>query len=224
MNKKVAVILCGSGFKDGSEIRESVATLYALSKHNIEAKCFALDENQHHVVNCKNGEELKNQFRNQLIESARIARGEIFELKSLKVEDFDAIILPGGYGAAKNLCNYAIRGIEGSVHAEVIKVLNQFKEAKKPIGAICIAPMIVAMAFKNKGIKLTLGQESEATDNATKLGHTLYFLDAHQTVTDKEHLIVTTPAYMDEKASLHKIFEGIEGLVVEISKLIESTR
>jgi enhancing lycopene biosynthesis protein 2 len=220
MNKKVAVILCGSGFKDGSEIRESVATLYALSKHGFEYKCFAPDENQYHVINCKTGEELKSQFRNQLIESARIARGEVYDIKTLNAEDFDAVILPGGFGAAKNLCTYAVRGIEGSVHSEVTRVLNQFNTALKPIGAICIAPIILAMTFKKKNLKITLGKESDTTDDAKKLGHTLYFIGTDEAYTDKENNIVTTSAYMDDKAPLHKVFEGIEALVVEIKKLL----
>ena len=220
MSKKVAVILCGSGYKDGSEIRESVATLYALSKHGIEVQCFSPDENQYHVVNCKTGMELPNQFRNQLIESARIARGEVEDIKKLKASDYDAVIMPGGFGAAKNLCTYAVRGIEGSVHMEVSRVLNEFYAAKKPIGAICIAPIIVAMTFKNKNFKITLGKESDTTIDAEKLGHTMYFVECNQVHVDRENLIVTTPAYMDDKAPLFKIFEGIESLVVEINKMM----
>lgn len=218
--KKVAVILCGSGFKDGSEIRESVATLYALSKHELDVKCFSPNENQYHVVNCKTGDEIPNQFRNQLIESARIARGDVEDLKTLRAEDFDALILPGGFGAAKNLCNYAFRGLEATIHNEVTRVLNEFYNERKPIGAICIAPIILAMVFKNKNLKITLGRGGKAQDDAERLGHTLYSVDASKSITDQGNLVVTTPAYMDDNAELHHVFEGIESLVVEIKKLI----
>lgn len=221
MTKKIAVILCGSGFKDGSEIRESIATLYALEKHEFDYQCFAPDENQYHVVNCKTGTELPNQFRNQLIESARITRGNVEDIKKLKAEDFDAIILPGGFGAAKNLCTYAVRGIDASVHPEVSRILNEFYNGKKPIGAICISPMIVALNFKKKDFKLTLGKESETSIDAEKLGHTMYYLESNQAFTDRENLIVTTPAYMDDKASMISVFEGIDSLVVEIKKLLK---
>jgi enhancing lycopene biosynthesis protein 2 len=221
MTKKIAVILCGSGFKDGSEIRESVGTLYALEKHGFDYQCFAPDENQYHVVNCNTGTELPNQFRNQLIESARITRGNVEDIKKLKAEDFDAIILPGGFGAAKNLCNYAIRGIDASVQPEVARVLNEFYNGKKPIGAICISPMILALNFKKKDFKITLGKESDTSIDAEKLGHTMYYLEANQAFTDRENLIVTTPAYMDDKASLVSVFEGIDSLVVEIKKLLK---
>lgn len=217
--KKIAVLLCGSGFKDGSEIRESVATLYALSKHQIEFQCFSLNQNQHHVINCKTGEELSNQFRNQLIESARIARGDVFDIKTLSASDYAALIIPGGFGVAKNLCNYAFKGIEGSVQLDVAKILNDFHQNKKPIGAICIAPMLLAMHFKNKNLKLTLGHRSDISDHAERLGHTIYELESHKAIVDQNNLIVSTPAYMNDKAELFQIFEGIEALVVEIAKL-----
>lgn len=220
MKKKFAVILCGSGFKDGSEIRESVATLYALSKHQIEFSIYAPNENQYHVVNCITGEEQPSQFRNQMIEAGRIARGKVEDLKKLNPDEFDGIILPGGFGSAKNLCNYAFKGIEGSVHPEVSRVLNEFYRLKKPIGAICIAPMILALNFKSKGLKLSFGKESTASDDLSFLGHTHYETKTNVAFVDRENRIVTTGAYMDDNANLFDVFEGIEALVVEMTKLI----
>lgn len=217
--KKIAVVLCGSGYKDGSEIRESVAALWALSKHQAQVQCFALNENQMHVVNCLTGDESPNEQRNQLVESARIARGKILSLEQLNVAEWDAIVLPGGFGAAKNLCNYAVKGIEGSVHPKVQQKLKDFFIAQKPIGAICIAPMIVAMSFPKQGFELTLGSDKGAAIDVEKLGHRHINCSAKQAHVDSKNKIVTSPAYMHDSAPLHEIFEGIESLVKSVIQL-----
>lgn len=217
--KKVAVILCGSGFKDGSEIRESVGVLWGLSAEGAEASCFALDEPQADVVNCLTGEAVPGERRNQLVEAARIARGKIRPLRELSAEAFDALVLPGGFGAAKNLCTFAREGSGGSVQAEVARALQAFHSRCKPIGAVCIAPAILALAFRGQGWELTVGGPSEAAEEIRKLGHRHVEKAAHEWHVDRAHKVVTTPAYMHDTAPLHEIFDGIRGLTREICRL-----
>lgn len=216
--KKIAVILCGSGFKDGSEIRESVGVLWALSQENAQVKIFALDEPQIDVVNCLTGQVVPNEERNQMIEAARIARGAVQPLPELQVSEFDGLVLPGGFGAAKNLCTFARRGSGGSVHPEVNRVIEQFYAAKKPIAAICIAPAIIAMALKGKGLELTVGFRSEASGELEKLGHKHIEKKASEWHFDQKNRIATSPAYMHDSAPLHEIFQGIQGAVREVCR------
>lgn len=211
--KKVAVILCGSGFKDGSEIRESVAVLYALSAERAEVAMFALDEPQAEVVNCLTGQTAAGESRNQKVEAARIARGAVESLNQLDAKKFDALILPGGFGAAKNLCSFAREGSRGTVHPEVKRVLCGFHSQNKPIGAVCIAPAILAMAFPQKHFELTLGAASEASQEIEKLGHHHVAKKANEWLEDRTHKIFTSPAYMIDSAALHEVFDGIRGMV-----------
>lgn len=216
--KKIAVILCGSGFKDGSEIRESVGVLWALSGQRAEVVLFALDEPQFDVVNCLTGE-VEKESRNQLVEAARIARGNIKPLSELNVDAFDGIIMPGGFGAAKNLCNFAQAGADGKVHALVEKILKKFLQQKKPIGAVCIAPAILALVFKGSELQLTVGEASDAASAIEALGHRHVIRKANEWHVDSTHRVVTTPAYMYDDAPLHEVFDGIRGLVNEVIKL-----
>ena len=218
--KKVAVLLCGSGFKDGSEIHESVLTLLALSKRGVTVRCFAQDRDQHHVVNALTGAASSGEVRNQRVESARIARGEVDPLSSLQVLDFDALILPGGFGAAKNLCTYAFEGADGRVMPEVSRVLQAFFANRKPIGAICIAPMILALEFKGSGLHLTFGPKDEEVDaNARALGQVPVECPVEEICVDEAHRVVTTPAYMYEKPAIHRVAEGIDRLVDAVLKM-----
>lgn len=217
--KKAAVILCGSGFKDGSEIREAVGVLWALSREGIEAHCFAPDEAQADVVNCLTGQPAAGESRNQLVEAARIARGKVKPITSLSAQGFDMLVLPGGYGAAKNLCTFATQGSGGKVHAGAQKALEAFRAEGKPIGAVCIAPAILALAFKGEGLELTVGAKGEAAGEIEKLGHRHVEKKASEWHSDRKRKIVTTPAYMYDSAPLHEIFEGIHGLVRELKQL-----
>ncbi len=217
--KKVAVLLCGSGFKDGSEIREAVGVLWALSAERAETQIFALDEPQSDVVNCLTGEVAKTESRNQLVESARIARGSVAPLADLNPADFDAFLLPGGFGAAKNLCSFAREGSKGRVHPEVKKTLEAFFSQGKPIGAVCIAPAVLALAFPQKGLELTLGAPGEAAGEIEKLGHRHIPKKASECLVDAKHKIVSSPAYMYESAPLHEVFTGIQALVREVCRL-----
>jgi enhancing lycopene biosynthesis protein 2 len=217
--KKIAVVLCGSGYKDGSEIRESVGVLWALSQHSVEVQCFAPDAAQSDVVNCLTGHPMPDQTRNMLIESARIARGAVLPLSRLDAKSYDAVIIPGGFGVAKNLCTFASEGSKGKVLPELKYILEQFHAQRKPIGAVCIAPVVVAMTFPNKGIELTLGGKSEASQELEKLGHRHVVCAANGCVTDSSYRIVTTPAYMYDQAKLSDIFTGIQKLTAEVVQL-----
>lgn len=219
MKKRVAVVLCGSGYKDGSEIRESVGVLWALSAQGAEVGIFAPNEPQADVVNCLTGQPEAGQSRNQLVEAARIARGRIEPLSQLDPARFDAIVLPGGFGAAKNLCSFAQQGSGGQVNPELKRKLEAFRSAGKPIGAVCIAPAILALAFPGGGLELTLGEEGEAPAEIRKLGHKHVAKRANEYHVDYKNRVVTTPAYMFDAAPLHEIFEGIRGLVREVVAL-----
>ncbi|NBX68678.1 MAG: isoprenoid biosynthesis protein ElbB [Proteobacteria bacterium] len=216
--KKIAVVLCGSGFKDGSEIRESVAVLWGLSRLGVQVQCFAPDKPQADVVNCLTGKAIPGENRNMLVEAARIARGEILPLTQLKSSLFDAIIIPGGFGVAKNLCTFATEGSKGKVLPEFKDALISFHAENKPIGAVCIAPAAVAMAFPGKQFEMTVGGPSEAAEEIVKLGHKHFSTAANEIHIDRQNKIVTTAAYMCE-APLHEIFEGVRKLTEEIVKL-----
>ncbi len=218
IKKKVAVILCGSGFKDGSEIRESVGVLWALSRHDVDVDCFAFNAPQYDVVNCLTGE-TANEKRNQLVEAARIARGKIRPMDELNPNNYSAVVLPGGFGAAKNLCDFALKGAKGSAQPLIQEKLQAFKQSSKPIGAICIAPAVVALALKGKGFQMTVGATSEASAAIEKLGHHHVVTSANDCCVDTKNKIVTTPAYMYDEAPLCDIFEGIRKCIDEVIKM-----
>jgi len=220
MNKKIAVVLCGSGFKDGSEIRESVGALLALDQHHAEAFCFAPDDFQHDVVNCLTGEIDSLQERNMLVESARIARGKVKPLHVLDPEKFDGIIIPGGFGAAKNLCTFGLRGIQGEVRSDLEKILKKFHALNKPIGAICIAPAILALTFRSTSLQLTVGESSSTSEALEKLGHKHIPCESASAVWDSKNKVASTPAYMNDEATLSDIFKGIDKLVQYVLGLI----
>ncbi len=217
--KKIAVILSGCGYLDGSEIREAVATLWALSQHPVKVECFAPDALQTDVMNTLTGQPIPKESRNMMIEAARIARGKIKPLTELNSEDFSAVILPGGYGAAKNLCTFATQGHKATVQKNVQSILESMFHLKKPIGAICIAPAIVALTFKNKNLELTVGTPCEASQEIEKLGHRHFATKVTEIHTDAKNRIITTPAYMYDDAPLHEIFTGIQNLVSEVVRM-----
>jgi len=223
--KPVAIILSGCGVYDGSEVHEASAVMVQLSRHGKDYKIFAPDINQMHVINHCKGEEMA-ESRNVLIESARIARGAISPLSELKEEEHSAVILPGGFGAAKNLSNFAVKGPELEVTEEVANVLHSFHGVKKPIGLCCIAPVIAAKVFK--GCSVTLGQDSSqdgkwpysgATGAVTANGSVHVCKEVNEVHIDEENRIVTTPAYMCE-TKVHEIHDGVGEMVKEVLKLI----
>lgn len=199
MKAQVGVILCGSGRFDGSEIHESVLTLLHLARAGVEVRCFAPDLPQAAVCEHFEGNVLdRAPSRNMLQEAARIARGAIEPLALADAAELDAVILPGGNGAAANLCTFASEGSGGSVNEELQSLLTAMADAKKPIGAICIAPAIVAMALRGRGLSMTLGDGScqGAADEAAKTGNSFRHCAVEDIVVDEAQRVVTTPAYM----------------------------
>lgn len=213
--KRVAVVLCGCGHRDGSEVREAVGVLWALSAEGAAVRCFAPDAPQYDVRDHLTGEVLPGGPRNQLQESARIARGAIEPLTKLSASDFDALVLPGGTGAARNLATWFFDGPAGHVLPELQSVIDGFVAQHKPIGAVCIVPAIVALALPGKGVELTLGPAGETAQAVEKLGHKHVVCRANECHVDRAHKIVTTPAYMIGDAALHDVFEGIRRCVHE---------
>jgi enhancing lycopene biosynthesis protein 2 len=220
MSKKVAVILAGCGYLDGAEIRESVLSLLYLDENNADVKIFAPDKDQHHVINHLNGEEVANETRNVLIESARIARGDISPLSDLNASDFDALILPGGFGVAKNCSTLAFDGADMNIDEEYKKAINDFYDDKKPIGAICISPAILVASLKAKTkTKVTVGEE-ENNDLIESLGGTHTAKRTDDIEIDNDNNIVSTSAYMRDDARISDVSKGIENLVKEILERI----
>jgi enhancing lycopene biosynthesis protein 2 len=219
---RVGVILSGCGVKDGSEIHEAVCTLLALSKNGAEIRFFAPNIPQAEVFNHVEGVPLAEESRNVLMESARIARGKIRDLAEAKAADLDAIIFPGGLGAVKNLCNFASEGVRCRVNNQVERIINEMIDAGKPIGALCIAPMMLAcvLAKKNlKGLMLTIGTEKKLAEELDKMGFCHVDCPVHECVVDEEHKIVTTPCYMLAK-SVDEVYSGVSRLVEEVLRFI----
>lgn len=210
---KVGVILSGCGVFDGTEIQEASALLIALAQRNIEYRCMAPDVDLQ-VINHISGKPT-GETRNVLAESARIARGEIDNLKDVNVVDYDAFFLPGGFGAAKNLCTFAVDGADCSVNPEVRRVLEEAQSAGKPIGFICIAPALGAKVFGSSGVKVTIGHDKGTADAVCATGAVHIEQDATGIVVDDDLRIVSTPAYMEAKSPA-EVFEGISKLVDQI--------
>lgn len=218
MAHKVGVILSGCGFEDGAEIQESVCTLLALDRIGAKAVCMAPNIQQRKVVNHLTGEEV-NEARNVLVESARIARGEIRDIKEVNAAELDALILPGGYGAALNLSDFAINGADATVNADVARLVQDVHKAGKPICAICIAPAVVAKILGKEQPVLTIGND-EGTANAIEAcGAKHENCGVRDFVIDKKQKIVSTPAWMLGPSVAH-IAEGIEKAVRETVALI----
>jgi enhancing lycopene biosynthesis protein 2 len=212
--KQIAIILSGCGYKDGSEITESVSTLIALSEIGASYKMFALNKN-FPSTNHKSG--ASEDQRNTLTESARIARGDIQDLRELNEENFDALILPGGYGAALHLCNWAEKGADCDVDKDVARILNDFHSAGKPIAGICIAPALLAKVFGSSGLSLTIGNDKSTAKEIQKTGANHVDCAVTDFVSDRKNKIVTTPAYMYEA----KAFEVYTGIRKAIHELVE---
>ena len=219
MVKKIGVVLSGSGYLDGAEIRESVLCLLAIDRAGAEAVCMAPDMDQMHVVNHLTGKESPGQ-RNVLVESARIARGNIKDIKGIVVSDLDGLILPGGYGAAKNLSDFAMKGGECDVQEDVSSLIKATLKAKKPIGVICIAPAVIAKVAQDLGqkVQLTIGDDAETASVLESMGTEHVAAAVDEIVIDKAHKIVSTPAYMFQ-ARISLIAVGIEKLVQAVVEM-----
>lgn len=207
--KKFAVILAGCGVYDGAEIHETVMTLYAIARHGASYEIFAPDISQHHVVNHLTGKEM-NEKRNVLVESARIARGKIRPLEQLDLRAFDAIIFPGGFGVAKNLCTFAFDGADCRVNEQVAILVKEAYSMKKPIGALCISPVILARVLG--GVTITIGQDDGTARAVEKMGAHHRNTGHGEVVADEKHKVFTTPCYMLD-ANILQIAEGAENIV-----------
>lgn len=213
--KKAAVILSGCGVFDGSEIYETTLTLLALDKLDVEAHCFAPDIPQCHVINHASGEEASGETRSVLVESARLARGNISPLADLRAEDFDFAIFPGGFGAAKNLSDFAVSGEAYAVQAEAARVIRDFVAAQKPLGLMCIAPVLVAKVLGDRGVCLTIGKDPDTAAVLSKQGARHIDCEVTGTAVDEQLKVVTTPAYMLGER-IRDVAEGIERLVEQL--------
>jgi enhancing lycopene biosynthesis protein 2 len=212
---QVAVVLCGCGRADGSEIHESVSVLVHLARLGVRYRCFAPDRALADVVDhrtgCATGE-----TRNALAEAARIARGEIQDLAELKPAEFAALFIPGGFGVAKNLCDFAETGVGMKVLPGVERVIREFHGLGRPMGLCCIAPVLAAkvLGAEPGGVRVTLGDDdSPAARAVSAWGGTHVPARVDEVVTDAERRVVTTPAYMHGRANPHEVFAGIGGMV-----------
>lgn len=216
--KKFAVVLSGCGVFDGAEIHEATLSLYAIAKNNAEYDIFAPDIPQHHVINHATGEKIWEE-RNVLAESARIARGKIQDLKEFKASDFDGLLFPGGFGVAKNLSDWAFKGAGAEIDSEVERsVLDMVKEGK-PIGALCIAPVIIAKILK--GVEITIGNDEATIQKVQEAGGIHKNTTHGEVIIDKQFKVVTSPCYMLD-ATILQIAEGAENVVKAMLELMNA--
>lgn len=218
---KIGVVLSGCGVYDGAEIHESVVTLLALDRQNVETVIMAPDVDQMHVVNHLTGQPVEGETRNVLVESARIARGNVIDIATVKAESLDALIFPGGFGGAKNLSDFAVNGANASVNKDVSRLVTAMLSAGKPVGFICITPAFAARIFQEagiSGIKLTIGSDEETAAAIVKMGAEHVNTSAREIVVDEKHKVVSTAAYMCAK-SISEAAEGIEKLVAKVLEL-----
>ena len=212
-----AVILAGCGNKDGAEIHESVLTLLAIDKAGHEYQCFAPDVEQKQVLNFLTNEELKEK-RNVLLESARIARSKIKPLSEYKAKDFDILVMPGGYGVAYNLCSFATDGANMKINPDVERAVISTHKAQKPIGALCISPVIVGRLIP--AVEITFGQDKAVNEIFQKIGVKTIDAKVIDIVIDKKNKVVTTPCYMLSDARISELAQGIEKLIKALIEMV----
>ncbi len=216
--KKIGVVLSGCGVYDGSEIQEAVITLLAIDRQGCAAVCMAPNVDLsviNHLTTQETGEK-----RNVLVESARIARGNIRDVKGVTAAELDAIMFPGGFGAAKNLCNFATKGAAASVNPDVARLLKEMATAKKPIGAVCIAPALIAAVLgKEYTPTVTIGTEAGTAAEIDKTGAKHQACQVTELVVDRKNKLVTSPAYMLAN-HISEVYEGIDKCVREVVKLM----
>lgn len=212
MAKKIGVVLSGCGVYDGAEIHESVLTLLALDRRGAEAVLCAPNVPQMHVIDHLSGQVVEGATRNVLVESARIARGAIRDLATVKADELDGLVLPGGFGAAKNLCDFAVKGADCSVHPEVARLVREVHAQGKPVGAVCIAPALVAKVLGKEKPKLTIGTDAATAKGLEAMGAEHVACGVAQLAVDRGKKLVSTPAYMLGK-SISEVAEGIDRAV-----------
>ena len=213
MKKNIAVILSGCGVYDGAEITEAVSTLIALSKAGANYQCFSLDQNKTHIIDHTKGE-VADDSRNILVESARIARGNVKEISTLSAKDYDGIIFPGGFGVAKNFCDFATAGENMVVDENIKNFLVSFKQTNRPIGALCIAPVLLARIFGELNPEVTVGDNGDIEKVLASWGANPQKCSVDDCVIDRHNKFVSSPAYMLGQ-SIIDISAGVEKLVKE---------
>lgn len=226
--QKIGVLLSGNGVYDGSEIHESVFTLLSIAENGGQYVCMAPNMEQHHVVNHTNGEEM-SETRNVLIEAARIARGEISDLAKMTVNDLDALVLPGGFGTAKNLTKWAFSGPDGEIHPEVERIIVEMVKARKPVVGLCMAPTVIAKALEGSDVEahLTVGSDQEPSpyeigaisQGMEKTGAVAEMKSKSEVLVDKQNRIITAPCYMME-ANIVEVRKNTKQAIDELFKLL----
>ena len=226
--KKIAVLLHGNGVYDGTEIHEAVLTLLAIAENGGEAVCFAPNINQHHVINHTTGEEM-NETRNVLVESARIARGNILDIKDLKVSDVHGLVMPGGFGTAKNLTKWAFDGPSGKIDEDVKRVIQEFVSSKKPIVGLCMSPTTIAKALEDEkySVNLTVGSTTDKSpyeikaisEGMNSLGHNAEMKSISEISFDVDSNIITAPCYMMD-ATILEVRNNIKQAVDKLFSII----
>ena len=210
--KRVALVLAGCGYLDGAEIHEAALTMLSLDRRGVTIKAFAPDKPQMHVVDHRKTEPQEGQTRNVLEESSRITRGDIEPLSAFNADDVDALIFPGGFGAAKNLCNFAVEGAKMSVDPDVVSAIEAVHNQGKPLGFICIAPVIGAKVLGSKGVQLTIGHDEGTAQAVESFGAKHVACDVTDAVLDADHKVASCPAYM-LGPSIAPVAEGIDKVV-----------
>ena len=212
MAKKIGVLLSGCGVFDGAEIHEAVLTLLFLDRSGASALCMAPNVDQLHVINHLT-QQVADERRNVLVESARIARGEIQDVSSVSADDIDGLIIPGGFGAAKNLSDFAVKGPEAQVHPDVQRLLEELSDRSKPIGALCIAPATLTRALSKRSPQVTIGNDAGTASAIESMGGVHTDCSVSDICIDEKNRIVTTPAYM--------LGPGIKDVAIGIEKLVD---
>jgi len=217
-DKTVGVVLAGCGVYDGSEIHEAVLTLLALDRLGARILCMAPDVAQMHVINHVKGAPVKGEARNVLLESSRIARGVIKDISLVTANDIDALIFPGGFGAAKNLCTFAVDGVSCSVNADVERLVREMHAAKKPQGFICIAPVLAAKILGTFSPRVTIGNDADTATAIAQMGGLHVACNVDEVAIDTANKLVSAPAYM-LGPTISFVAKGIDRCVEEVLKL-----
>jgi enhancing lycopene biosynthesis protein 2 len=194
--KRVGVVLSGCGYLDGAEIQEACCTLLSLDRRGAKLVAMAPDVDQLHVVDHVKAAPADGQRRRVLGEAARIVRGDIVELSRVSAKDLDALIFPGGFGVAKNLCSFAVDGRNMKVLPDVERIARDIRQAGKPAGYVCIAPVLAARLFGGEGVKLTIGDDPDTAAAITSWGARHVDCKVEEIAVDERLKIVSTPAYM----------------------------
>lgn len=223
----IGVLLSGNGVYDGAEIQEAVLTLLAIDEMGWNAVCISVDKPQHHVINHLTGE-VMDESRNMLVEAARIARGQITPIDSISPADIDALVIPGGFGSAKNFTSWAFDGPESTILPEVKLLLVNLVNVGKPIVALCVSPVVVAKAFEGSSIHptLSLGSASESSpydinsfnEGLRATGAIAQERTIREVLIDPTNRIICAPCYMMD-ARITEINANIKQAMVALNEI-----